>query len=235
MSDIIYTPPASSGGGQNPTANYIPLNDGTSSFVDSNIYNLYDTSLITGSTAVGYFGYNIDFTAYNVLLGDFNYNQNNTFIIVDDANQYFQTNNQGNDVGLFLDFAGRVYCFGDFSGYNNGTSLCINESADIIYTANTNGNQGILLNLNAKDYRFGDFSPVGNGTVISIKDSAKVINLECGGGAISLYTNGGNLNLGANQLFLTGTLTSGSASGSSGQHLQVTINGTAYKIALLNP
>ena len=324
MSDIIYTPPASSGGGQNPTTNYIPLNNGTSNFVDSFIFNdktnglLYFTNdygltvfgltcdntssyyafgdftnggtfegsmgsayvigdiLVSLSSANkqevindgqnqiiltqnqngqiglkldlvnsnyqfgdynGFFNFNFisvnDFNNYIqvqsegfVAIGDYDYNANNTKLTIDDAIQFIGTTYQGNDNGIYLDFANRVYTFGDISSTNNGTSLYINDNADAIYTANANGNEGINLVLGGNRYQFGDFSGSYNGTSIDIKDTAKAINLIASGGTILFSTD---------LLNFVGTLTSGSAGGNSGQHLQVTINGTAYKIALLNP
>jgi hypothetical protein len=92
------------------------------------------------------------------------------------------------------------------------------------YLANTY--VGFALDYTSKTYAFGDFNTLNNGTFLSVRDNSKVIKLNTVGGEISQE---------ADLLRFTGALTSGSAGGSSGQHLQVTINGTAYKIQLLNP
>jgi len=70
---------------------------------------------------------------------------------------------------------------------------------------------GVSVNFATNDAILGDYSNQGNGYGIEVSDSSLVINFT--GSAIS----------------------SGSASGSSGQHLCISVNGTPYKIALLNP
>lgn len=60
-----------------------------------------------------------------------------------------------------------------------------------------------------------------NGTLTTIGDST--INL-----------NVGSANLGI-AMTINGSVTSGTSGGASGQHLNVTINGSSYKLALFNP
>jgi hypothetical protein len=168
----------------------------------------------------------LDFANKAYYLGDFNSSNNGTHLIIDDNGEVLGTFNQGNDVGLLLDFDKRRYYLGDFNNYINGTTLEVREDVNEIKTKNNNGDQGIFLNFVSFEYFFGDFSGVNNQTYILIKDVGKDIVFE---------TNGGSIRHNCNLLQFDGALTSGSASGSSGQHLQVTINGTPYKIKLENP
>jgi hypothetical protein len=165
------------GGGQNPTALFMPVNNGTSNFVDSNIENDVNNILATRDTG-GYFGFNINFSNKYIYLGDFNSTNNGTFIVVDDNNQYFQTINQGNDLGLFLDFFKRTYYLGDFSGYNNGTTLQISEDVDKIITKNNNGDQGISLNFANRIYSLGDYNSVTNNTYVEVDDDNEKIKFK---------------------------------------------------------
>lgn len=227
MSDIIYTPPASSGGGgQNPTANFLPLNDGSANFVDSNLLNFIDNKLSTIFSNGDEFGINVNFASYRLFLGDFNSINNSTLIYLDDTTQVISTLYQGNDYGLFFDYANREFYFGDFTNVGNGTCLFINEYSDIIYTRNATGNQGISLDLATNSYKFGDFQGIGNATNINIKDSAKQITFNTVGGTIRFETD---------LLFFSGSLLTPTSGGFSGRHLQVTINGTPYVIRLENP
>ena len=70
---------------------------------------------------------------------------------------------------------------------------------------------GVLIDYPNYIYKFGDFGNTLWGTTIVINDVARKIEL-----------------LGTN-------LTSGTSGGASGQHLSITINGTGYKLQLLNP
>jgi hypothetical protein len=58
--------------------------------------------------------------------------------------------------------------------------------------------------------------------------------VSAGAGAIALKTKDGTAGSGAGLVLNGNTLLSGSAGGHGGQHLALTINGTVYKIALLN-
>ena len=69
----------------------------------------------------------------------------------------------------------------------------------------------------------GDFDNSFGGTLITVKDSLGEIGLEAGRVSFSTDT-----------VAIAGAVLSATASGSSGQHLRLTINGTIYKIALLN-
>lgn len=83
-------------------------------------------------------------------------------------------------------------------------------------------------------------STASSGSGIITLNALQSVNINSGGGSnIGLNTSSGNftLNTGATgEVQLTGTkLQSNTAGGSSGQHLVITLNGSVYKIALLNP
>ena len=70
----------------------------------------------------------------------------------------------------------------------------------------------------------------------NIRSSTSVLTPQVGNPSGNLNIRVNNTGAGGTLSFTGGTgLLSGSAGGASGQHLVVTINGTAYKIALLNP
>lgn len=75
----------------------------------------------------------------------------------------------------------------------------------------------------AETVYMGDFDNSFNGTLITLKDNVGDIDLDAS-----------RVNFTTDTVTITGTVLSGTASGASGQHLRLTINGTIYKIALLN-
>lgn len=274
MSDIIYTPPASSGGGTtiNPTNNFIPVRDNATTFVDSFILNdslgqvLFTTFNLGGDVcgiyidnpnklfALGDFGLTnngtylsiddtnqlittfssgfssglkIDYPNATAYLGDYDNLYNGTKFIVDYLNDYIVTKWSNNDIGLKLDFANNEYFFGDYNNITNGAVLICSVINQTIFTRTSVGNPlGIKTDFLNNQFALGDFDGINNSTFVNVSDTAKQIRL---------YTSGGEIGFDCDLLNFNGVLTSGSASGSSGQHLQVTINGTPYVIALLNP
>jgi hypothetical protein len=207
MSDIIYTPPASSGGGQNPTTNYIPLNNGTSNFVDSFIFNDKTNGLLYFTNDYGLTGFGLT---------------------CDNVSSYYAFGDLTNG-GTFEGSLGVAYVIGDIlvSLSSANKQEVINDGQNqIIKTQDQNGIQGIYLSFNSFEYFFGDFNGVNNQTYIFIKDQGKDILFN---------TIGGTIRHNCDLLQFDGALTSGSSGGNSGQHLQVTINGNQYKIKLENP
>ena len=260
MSDIIYTPPASGGGGQNPTTNYIPLNNGTSNFVDSSILNNKNANFLQTEFNSVFGLYLID-DGSNVgaYLGDFNYNYHGAYIQVndtnrfieinasdnytatslflDDINQIIKTRNAGKDIGFYLDFVNFQFIFGDINNDFNGTKILMDDNYRYINIIanpitfwidglmnvsyfNYNGNDiGLKLDFANNLYFLGDYNGLTNSTQIIINNGNKDITLWA-----------------ENSLQLKGAgLQSASAGGSSGDHLVIYLNGTQYKIALLNP
>ena len=89
MSDIIYTPPASGGGGTtiNPTNDFIPVRSNATTFVDSFILNdsvgqvLFTTFNLGGDVC----GIYIDNLNKLFGLGDFGFTNNGTYLKIDDT------------------------------------------------------------------------------------------------------------------------------------------------------
>jgi hypothetical protein len=182
---------------------------------------------LDGVNNVGYFGgagarLNFNGNSNICNIGDGNGNFNGTYLEVDDLNQLIRTNL----TGLKLDILNKEYWLGDYNSIGVGTHLKIDDLNQFIATYNNGNSSGISLDFINVDYFLGDFSGIQFGTHIRVKDGTK---------QIVLFTSGGEIYTEADLLTFSGALTSGSASGSSGQHLQVTINGTPYKIKLENP
>ena len=67
-SGIIFNGGSTGGGGLNPSANFIPLNNGTSSFVDSNIEIVLGSNIRTYNYPnADLFGLNIEFASGTVI------------------------------------------------------------------------------------------------------------------------------------------------------------------------
>jgi hypothetical protein len=275
MSDIIYTPPASSGGTTiNSNNNFIPVRQNATTFVDSLLFStttilksvfsgtdkgiifdylnntfIYGTltsgmvvlptlevvfqsnggqyANLDGVNNVGFFGgqgstFRFDGINNKCNIGDGNGNFNTTYLEVDDLSQLIQTN----PTGLKLDIANKEYYFGDFNYSSNGTSIKIDDFNKTIAIFQGGNDNGLAFDFQNLRFYFGDYNTFGGNTHIYIADSAKLIQL---------YTVNGQVDTNADLLTFNGALTSGSAGGSSGQHLKVTINGTQYKIKLENP
>lgn len=104
---------------------------------------------------------------------------------------------------------------------------------------NSGSSYGFKVDYTNQVISMGDFNGINFGSAIVIDDLAAVISIASGQ-IISMASTdinlvAGNFTLGANFISFNGSLTSGTASGASGQHLQINVNGTNYKIALLNP
>ena len=105
---------------------------------------------------------------------------------------------------------------------NNNCGLTFYQSlGNVILTtlsnSSTNFYQGLRLNFDNKTYEIGDYYNNNQGTKIYIDDTNAVIRFD------------------TEALQFTGSLTTTTSSGNSANHLQVTINGTAYVIQLKNP
>jgi hypothetical protein len=166
MSDIIYTPPASGGGGQNPTTNYIPLNNGTSNFVDSSIYNRKNVS-------TNYLSLSIDNPTDTITLGSFRndfagffYNYGTTTNIEDIV---FGNSANGTALEFYLDWNNFNNTYTWVSGNSNG--IYINNTEISTRTNGINGDErGIKLDFNNNLYQFGDFQAAINGNSFWIDD-----------------------------------------------------------------
>lgn len=277
MSDIIYTPPASSGGGTtiNPTNNFIPKRQNATTFIDSVLEN---GSNYLYANYGGYTGLGLDFANREAFLGDWNNLINGTALVLSDINQTIYTINNGFAKGINLDFNLLRYNFGDlstnyleidsintlcnlivnstswlfidgtalvgtfgfsqnqvqidantrsvfigdpdFNGNWGATLICEDNNGQIKTKKSSSNNCGLLLDFQYNFYVLGDYDSNNNGTQIQVDDTSK---------QIYILNNSGYFDF-ADPAFL-----SGSAGGSSGDHLIVYVNGTQYKIALLNP
>ena len=219
MSDIIYTPPASGGGGTtiNPTDNFIPVRLNATTFVDSNIFNQVGNFLGTYFLGNGA-GFYLDYSNGLYQFGDYSIANQGTLLNVDDTNQVIITQNQGNDIGLNLDFLNNQFSLGDYNVLANGISLTIDDNNQFIISRDAGNDIGIFIDFANTSYYFGDFNGINNSTYIFIKDGIQTIqffteNLDFNGSALQSTT----------------------SSGASGRYLVITLNGTQYKIALDTP
>ena len=198
MSDIIYTPPASSGGTTiNPQNNVIPVRLNDTTFIDSNIENDANNYLKTSVTPTSgdYFGLFIDFGNYIATLGDINYGHG-TKLQVDDNNQIISTYNNGSQIGLGLNFTNKIYYLGDFNDVNNGTRISLydklisinasglyngteleldDNNETIITRGGGGGDKGLKLDYASDSYQFGDYNGIGNATYFIIDVNHKII------------------------------------------------------------
>ena len=154
MSDIIYTPPASSGGTTiNPTNNFIPKRSNATTFVDSVLEN---GSNYLYSNYGGYTGLGLDFLNFVSYLGDWNNLINGTTLVINDQTSNIFTKYNASVQGINLDFTNNSYLFGNIS---NGF---LNIDANNQYvTINVGGSQYFLLD---KLNEIGSFFDYPNGT-----------------------------------------------------------------------
>ena len=250
MSDIIYTPPASGGGGggQNPTPNYIPLNNGTSNFIDSNIFNDFNNYLYTISYNNAR-GLKIDFANQLYFLGDFDYNNNGTSLILDDNFNNIRTNIGGNNIGLNLDFANEFYYLGDFNIIGNGAyikidnagefillnasdthqiQLFINDNSQFIKTKYQGNDRGLLLDFANNQYQInsGVYSYLLIQDVISNFSSIRLINDQNDDRGLNMFYD--NTNNDVNY-----SIWLGSSANASGLNIYYDPDNSADKIQLL--
>jgi len=119
--------------------------------------------------------------------------------------------------GINFDYPNNIYKYGHPDNYIN-----IDATTKTIQTVLNTLNTGYSLDQSNLYYSFGDYNGTNNNTQIYCDDSNGELGLVMEN-TFSLSDNG------------TGNIISATASGSSGDHLVVTINGNQYKIALLNP
>lgn len=104
---------------------------------------------------------------------------------------------------------------------------------------NSGSSYGFKVDYTNQVISMGDFDGINFGSAIIIDDLAAIISIAASQiismASTDINLTAGNFVLGTNLIRFNGSLTSGTASGASGQHLQINVNGTNYKIALLNP
>lgn len=169
MSDIIYTPPASGGGGTtiNPTNNFIPKRSNATTFVDSVLEN---GSNYLYSNYGGYTGLGLDFLNFVSYLGDWNNLINGTTLVVSDATSNIYTKYNGFGQGISLDFFNNTYLFGVFA--NTNLFLDVNNQ---YVTINVGGVQYLSLD---KLNEIGAFWDYANGYGLEFSSINKTFNLK---------------------------------------------------------
>lgn len=99
------------------------------------------------------------------------------------------------------------------------------QTASALQTVDNSANFfGIFYDIPANKIILGDYDLAFNQNFIEIDDLFSAIEIKCN-----------FLTLTTNDIRIGGQVTAATAGGSSGQHLKIQINGTNYKIALLNP
>ena len=262
---IYTPPAAGGGGTTiNPSDNVVPVRYNSTTFLDSGIYinpiNLgvsfpqlnsdVGTSIISiGDVTSNYSslwfsvdraneiiytqkqsvnkGLYLDFGNENYLFGDFNFTTNGIYLLINNNNGQILSSGYGSSVGLNLDFSINRFYFGDYNFNINGTCFIVDDSAQLISTTNGVDKVGLSLDLSGFSFYLGDFNGLNNASYIWIKDSSKSILLNTSAGTI--------VNICDNLVFNGVPLQSNTAGGSSGEHLVINLNGSQYKIALLNP
>jgi len=182
MSDIIYTPPASGGGGLNPTPSVIPYNNGSSNFSDSNIATDVNNYIGTYTNhGIGdTFGWLVDFSNSLIQLGDISGIYQTTLLTIDSNLSQIVTYNYGFR-GINLDFSVELYSFGDFNSISSGTSFYIDELNSTMYTKHSGQQEGLFFDFVNDYFQIGDFGSTNNGTYLTIDDDNQFI---------ASYTNG---------------------------------------------
>lgn len=168
----------------------------------------------------------LDSNVHNYQLGDFdNQNNGNNFQINDQNNLIF-TGNGGNTDGLSFDMANQVYDIGNLT--TNLTGIRIDDGNEIITAQTIAGANGLKLDFKAgqRNFSLGDYQGNFNVTRFVLDDNATTATLKA---STETIIDTGKLN------FPDPNIETTSSSGTSGNHLKVTVNGVDYVIELKNP
>lgn len=111
--------------------------------------------------------------------------------------------------GLEIDLTNGIYKIG---AVDAGTliNLVVDKAARRVYTESGGNEGGLDIDTSARRFSLGEFAGGGNGTTIVVDDTNQRIEVN-------------------------GAVITGTASGASGDHLQITINSTPYVIELKTP
>ena len=175
MSDIIFTPPVSGGGGTtiNPTNKYIPVRSNATTFIDSFLQNdITFLKTIYGIKNVGLF---CDFANKNYKFGSYNADSI-TYLEVDDAGYEVKTTLQNQSAGFYANNNGGIDArLGDYFFQNFGTMIQVLDANKVIRTWCSFQQNGLKLDFNTNNYLFGDFNNVSNGTSLTIDNGNSLI------------------------------------------------------------
>lgn len=147
-----------------------------------------------------------------------------------------------NDVVMSQQFNARAYnnvktTFGKIECSITGNSALTGIDGALDFYTCINGVNQNVMRLNGADNENNTFRPFDlNGNALKTSQGNMTIDTtsSTGTGTLTIATKDGTAGSGGGLLLTGNTLLSASASGSSGQHLALTIGGTVYKIALLN-
>ena len=151
-------------------------------------------------------------------------NSNNEFVLLQQGFEYIVVGNnttyfgQRSNFSYKIDYSTSILSMGDNAYTINETLFVVDMIQDIICTQTLSSRKGLLIDFPNKKYSLGDFNNVNNKTYLYIDDGNNLI-----------YFNTENL------VFNGSALQSNTASGNSGEHLVITLNGVQYKIKLENP
>ena len=147
------------GGGTNPTSLYIPYNN-AGTFADSYLVNDTSNTLLKSVSGGNNLGVILDFGLQQYKLGDFDFVDNSTYLVVDDGQpliylnagnngtflavannpisggSYISTGFGGSEVGLKLDFANDKYSLGDFGAAGNGSFFAVDNVNERLEVSN---------------------------------------------------------------------------------------------------
>jgi len=117
-------------------------------------------------------------------------------------------------------------------------------NAGTIETVDSVGNPyGFRMNPGNGDVFIGDFDALTNATFMSLDNTNGIINFNsnlaisfiCPDPSSIFTVNADSVVIGTNLVRINGSVTAGAAGAASGQFLVININGTSYKLNLLNP
>lgn len=159
----------------------------------------------------------IDNNNLRSLIGDYAGLFNGAFLEVTDS--VISANEGSVRNGFILDFPNDKITFGDPT---LGNYLVLDWGLSQFYAINNTSQNGLRIEFDNFLFQFGDWQNQSGAGATYIEANASTSSATIWANAFNLHDN-------------NGALISASASGSSGDHLVITINGTQYKIALLNP
>jgi hypothetical protein len=162
-------------------------------------------------------GIRLDYNNSQYWIGDEIY-----FIQVDSNNENIETFTNSSKYGLKITKDNTTV--GDYNGLSS--VIFVDTPSSQIYTIFNSDNIGINLDGNNDIYYFGDFDGISGKNKIIVDNNAKIITID---------TDTGTLSAKMNAIEFNGSITTGTSGSTSGQHLQIRINGTDYVIELKKP
>jgi hypothetical protein len=130
--------------------------------------------------------------------------------------------------------------FLDSSIFQNGD---FQNATEVVTVDNVGNPYGFKMEMPSGDVFIGDFDALTNATFMAIDNVNGIINFNSNiaisflcPDPLSVFTiNANSVVIGTNLIRINGSVTAGAAGAPSGQFLQININGTSYKLNLLNP